>query len=283
MSKPKTLCNSCKRRLVRLDSDEITHDKWAKLRISIEFQPMIDRRLRDTRQSVSCSVDMRCQVCQIASSLVNNRLTKMQSNLSSAGRPLEQSPRRSMCSKCGQFMDSHDKNSCNKVWKHPRSAPQAAQLFAERVQSRGHTDRFACDHLRNALREIEDDKASSTSSASVLKLHSSLDTNRQLALTTVGYKGRDHDTKTLSYSTVRDLQRLGHLGLGKKAYWELARILRRDGVVFPAGGVKAAWDEKWMIFGEIFTPVMLNIEQSTDKSAKPVPTPFGFCIAFINY
>ena len=78
--------------------------------------------------------------------------------------------------------------------------------------------------------------------------------------------------------TVRDLQRLGHLGLGKKAYWELARILRRDGVVFPAGGVKAAWDEKWMIFGEIFTPVMLNIEQSTDKSAKPVPTPFGFCI-----
>ena len=77
----------------------------------------------------------------------------------------------------------------------------------------------------------------------VLKLHSSLDTNRQLALTTVGYKGRDHDTKTLSYSTVRDLQRLGHLGLGKKAYWELARILRRDGVVFPAGGVKAVWDE----------------------------------------
>ena len=131
-----------------------------------------------------------------------NRLTKMQSNLSSAGRPLKQSPRRSMCSECGQFMDSHDKNSCNKVWKHPRSAPRAAQMFAERVQARGHTDRFACDYLRNALKEIEDDKASSTSSASVLKLHSSLDTNRQLTLTTVGYKGRNHDSKTLSYSTV---------------------------------------------------------------------------------
>ena len=88
----------------------------------------------------------------------------MQSNLSSAGRPLEQSPRRSMCSKCGQFMDSHDKYSCNKVLKHPRSAPQEAQLFAERVQARGHTDRFACDYLRNALKEIEDDKATSTSS-----------------------------------------------------------------------------------------------------------------------
>ena len=35
----------------------------------------------------------------------------------------------------------------------------------------------------------------------------------------------------------------------KKAYWELARFLCRDGVVFPAGGVKAAWDEKWNIFG----------------------------------
>ena len=87
----------------------------------------------------------------------------MQSNLSSAGGPLEQSPRWSMCSKCGQFMDSHDKYSCSKVLKHPRSAPQAAQLFAERVQARDHTDRFACNYLRNALKEI-DDKVTSTSS-----------------------------------------------------------------------------------------------------------------------
>ena len=123
---------------------------------------------------------------------------------------------------------------------HPKSAPQAARLFVERVQARGNTNRFACDYLRNALHEVEDGEAKFTSSTSVLKLQSSLDTNRQLAITTVGYKGRDHDTKTLSHSTVRDLQRLGHLGLGKKAYWELARILRKDGVIFPAGGVKAA-------------------------------------------
>ena len=238
---------------------------------------MIDRFVRDTRQTIVCSAEMRCQVCQIASSLVNNRLTKLQSNLSSAGRPLEQSHIKSLCSKCGQFMDSHDKNACNKVLKHPRSAPQAAQLFGERVQARGHADRFACDYLRSALKKIENEKTTSTLSTSVLKLHSSLDSNRQLALTSVGYEGRNHDTKTLSYSTVRDL-RLGHLGLGKNAYWEMARILRRDGVIFPAGGVKAAWDEKWIIFGEIFAPVMLNIEQSTDKFAKPVPTPFGFCI-----
>ena len=119
LSKPKTLCNNCKRRLVRLDSDEITQEKCSKLRISIEFQPMIDRFVRDTRQTIVCSAEMRCQVCQIASSLVNNRLTKLQSNLSSAGRPLEQNPIKSLCSKCGQFMDSHDKNACNKVLKHP--------------------------------------------------------------------------------------------------------------------------------------------------------------------
>ena len=130
-------------------------------------------------------------------------------------------------------------------------------MFAERVQARAQTDRFACFYLHNTLEEIDD---RSSSSASVLMLNSSLDLNRQLILTTVGYKGRDYDTKTLSFSTVRDLQRLGHLGLVKKVNWELARILRRD-AVFPAGGVKATWDENWNIFGEISTPVMLNIEQ----------------------
>ena len=175
---------------------------------------MIDRFVRESRKTIVCSAEMRCQVCQIASSLVNNRLTKLESNLSSAGRPLEQSPIKSLCSKCGQFMDSHDKNACNKVLKHPRSAPQAAQLFGERVQARGHADRFACDYLRSALKEIENEKTTSTLSTSVLKLHPSLDSNRQLALNSVGHEGRNHDTKTLSYSTVRDLQRLGHLGLG---------------------------------------------------------------------
>ena len=111
-----------------------------------------------------------------------------------------------------------------------------------------------------------------------MKLHSSLDSNRQLAVSRAGYKGRDYATKNLSESTVRDLQRLGHLGLGKKAYRESARILRRDGVIFPAGGIKAARDEKWVILGEIFAPVILNIEQSGVKSAKPVQTPFEFCI-----
>ena len=166
---------------------------------------------------------------------------------------------------------------------HPNSTPHAVRLFVERVQARGNTKRFACDYLRNMLHEVEDEEAKFTSSASVLKLHSSLDTNKQLALITVGYKRRDHETKTLSHSTVQDLQRLGHRDLGNKAYWELAGILHKDGVIFPAGGVKVAWDEKWTIFSEIFAPVMLNIERNLDKSTNPVPTPLGFCHDFVDY
>ena len=145
-------------------------------------------------------------MCQIAASLVNNRLVKFQSNISSAGRPLEQSPPRLMCSKCGQFMDNHDNNLCNKTMQHPSSARQASQSFFERVQARGYTDKFVCNYLRDALQDIEAEVTSVLSNPSVLKLHSSLDSNRQLAVTTAEYKGRDNITKTLSESTVRDLQ-----------------------------------------------------------------------------
>ena len=81
----------------------------------------------------------------------------------------------------------------------------------------------------------------------------------------------------MSVETARDLQRLGNLGLGKKSYWELGRILRRDGISFPDGRIKRAWDEKWEIFGSIFTSIILPIE---NKKLIPIqqPTPFGCCI-----
>ena len=41
------------------------------------------------------------------------------------------------------------------------------------------------------------------------------------------------------------MQRLGHLGLGKKSYFELGRILRKERICFPMGGIKGTWDEKW--------------------------------------
>ena len=56
----------------------------------------------------------------------------------------------------------------------------------------------------------------------------------------------------MSVEIARNIQRLGHICLGKQTYWELARILRREGISFPPGGIKEAWDEKWSVFGSIF-------------------------------
>ena len=50
------------------------------------------------------------------------------------------------------------------------------------------------------------------------------DSNNRLAVTTVGYEGRNTVLKQLSVETTRDIQRLGHIGLGKQTYLELARI-----------------------------------------------------------
>ena len=44
----------------------------------------------------------------------------------------------------------------------------------------------------------------------------------------------------LSVKAVRDIQKLGHLGLEKHSYWELGSILRREGITFPIGGIKGA-------------------------------------------
>ena len=75
--------------------------------------------------------------------------------------------------------------------------------------------------------------------------------NNSLAMTTVGYEGRGTALKQLSLDAARCLQRLYHLGLGKNSYWEIKRILRRDGISFPDGGIKSACDEKWKIFCSI--------------------------------
>ena len=37
---------------------------------------------------------------------------------------------------------------------------------------------------------------------------------------------------------VRDMQKLGHPGLGKKSYFKLGRVFRKEGVHFPTGGKK---------------------------------------------
>ena len=78
-----------------------------------------------------------------------------------------------------------------------------------------------------------------------VSLHHPYEHNNQIVqLATVGYEGRNCANTRLSVKAVRDIQRLGHLGLGKHSYWELGRILRREGITFPIGGIKGAWDEK---------------------------------------
>ena len=89
----------------------------------------------------------------------------------------------------------------------------------------------------------------------------------------------------LSVEAARDILRLGHLGLEKHSYWELGRILRREGITFPIGGIKEAWDEKWSVFGNFFTLVPLEIYRG-DMTIPPEPTLFGFCIdngALLNF
>ena len=92
-----------------------------------------------------------------------------------------------------------------------------------------------------------------------VSLHHPYDSNNQIVVSTVGYEGRSRVNTLLSVETARDIQRLGHLGLGKHSYWEIGRILRREGITFPIGGIKEAWNEKWSVFGDIFTPVTLEI------------------------
>ena len=71
-----------------------------------------------------------------------------------------------------------------------------------------------------------------------VRLHHPYDSNNQIVVSTVGYEGRNCVNTRLSVEAVRDIQRLGHLGLGKHSYWELGRILLREGIMFPIGGIK---------------------------------------------
>ena len=110
----------------------------------------------------------------------------------------------------------------------------------------------------------------------LIMLNHPYDSNHGIAVSTVGYEGREGVNKKLSVGAARDIQRLGHLGLGKHSYWELGRILRRDRITFPTGGIRGAWDEKWSIFGHIFTPAFLEIHRES-MIIPSEPTPFGFC------
>ena len=112
---------------------------------------------------------------------------------------------------------------------------------------------------------------------SPIELNHPYDSNNRIAITTVGYQGRGTVFKQLSVEAARDIQRLSNIGLGKKAYYELGRILRQGGISFTHGGIKGAWDEKWSVFGNIFIYTTLKLYRE-NQSITPEPTPFGFCL-----
>ncbi|KAF4652000.1 hypothetical protein FOL47_011307, partial [Perkinsus chesapeaki] len=95
----------------------------------------------------------------------------------------------------------------------------------------------------------------------------------------IPYERRGHSskisTKTISREAVRDILRVGHLGLGKSSAIELGKVLRRKGIRFPEGGLKRVMEEKWDIFGPIFACENLLLEQ--ERNSEPCSTPFGLC------
>ena len=64
-------------------------------------------------------------------------MIKLKNQASRPGSPLEQSPCRPMCSKCGQYMENHSDKLCQSVMLHPQKSSNAGPLFAERVGARG--------------------------------------------------------------------------------------------------------------------------------------------------
>ena len=175
-----------------------------------------------------------------------------------------------MCSKCGKYLENHDEKFCRNFTKYAKNSCEAGNLFAERVETRGFTSKVASGYIKHALEQEGNTHPNSYNP--LVRLNHSYDSNNRLAVTTVGYEVRNTVLKQLSVETARDIQRLGQLGLGKQTYWELARISRRNGISFPPGGIKEAWDEKWSVFGSIYSPITLLLFRE-NRTILPQPTP----------
>ena len=274
--KPKVFCCSCRSRLSDLESGKLNIHKWLSDRSNIESNLNVEIPCNITRKAILCVPTDRCHLCKIYSSSMNNHLSKLKTQGPNPGRPLEQSPVRLMCSKCGMSTDVHDIDFCKQVMKRPQSSRQAGKHFAERVESRGYTENLTTNFLVSSLEGSVSDNSLITP-FNALSLRHPFDSNNQLAVATIPYKSAKQNISNhvLSREAVRDMQKLGHLGLGKKSYFELGRILRKEGIHFPTGGIKGAWDEKWSIFGEIFTSLSIKMIRSETQNFELVP--MGIC------
>ncbi|EER02729.1 hypothetical protein Pmar_PMAR008500 [Perkinsus marinus ATCC 50983] len=273
---PKVLCDGCKRRLCRLRDNEVEQTEWEEHKRFYVSGAFWHYEPVKTRGTVICSAENRCKVCCIYAEKKSNTLQKKHSAAPQKGRPLQQSPPRPMCSKCGQYMDSeHDLGTCDSVKKRPRNSGAAGRRFSDRVDTRGYTDEMLRVNLKKKF--LSSTSSSTASSSGPVRTGVSVDAHHALGLelTPVPYKATNVKKVELTTDAVRDLLRLGHLGLGKTSAKEMCRILRGQGIFFPEGGLQRALDEKWVVFGPVFAAETLSLQE--DRQSSPGPTPFGFC------
>ena len=147
--------------------------------------PIIGDQQYSTRSIVGCKEDSCCHVCQINGSSLNNFIIKLNTHGPRPGRPLEQSPCKVMCSKCGRYLENHDEKFCRNITKHPKSSFEAGKVFAERVESRGFTCKVAAGYIKHALEQEGNTQLDSYKP--LVGLNHPYDSNNRLAVTTVGY------------------------------------------------------------------------------------------------
>ena len=144
---PKVLCCGCRTRLANLDTGKLALEKFENDRQALEILPIIGEQQYSTPSIVGCKEDCRCYVCQINGSSLNNFIIKLNTHGPRPGRPLEQSPCKVMCSKCGRYLENHDEKFCRNITKHPKSSFEAGKLFAEKVEARGFTSKVAAGYI----------------------------------------------------------------------------------------------------------------------------------------
>ena len=153
MTKPKVICSGCRTRLANLETGKLTLEKFEKDRKNLEILPNIEDQQYSTRRITGCTSDNRCHVCQINGSCLNNYMVKLKTHGPKPGRPLEQSPCRTMSSKCGKFLENHNDKFCRNILKHPHSSSEAGKHFAERVEARGFTSKLAAGYIKDTLKK----------------------------------------------------------------------------------------------------------------------------------
>ena len=113
-------------------------------------------------------------------------------------------------------LENHDEKFCGNITKLPKSSFESGKLFAETVEARSFTSKIASGTIKHALEQ--EGNTQPDSYKPLVGLNHPYDSSNKLTVTTVGYEGRNTVLNQLIVETARDIQRLGHIGLGKQFY-----------------------------------------------------------------